>query len=149
MNKSHKGKIKLAVKDKKNLFAGQSNTHKDFDKYIFTINFKELFNDNGQHHNEWEAQKLLSQVIDKFKHYCSRTMNKVYDIDFKTYDNWPPSEKTKFIAPKRFPDYEDKTWASMHIRGKPCVIGYMIENVFYITWFDQEHHFWLSPLKNT
>lgn len=149
MSKLHNNKFRNVSNDKKNPLEGQSKASRDFEKLIFTINFKEIQNDNGQHHAEWEEQKLLSEMLNKLKHYCSKTRNKVYDTDFKTYDNWPPSGKTKFKAPKRFPDYEGKTWASMHVRGKPCVIGYMIENVFYITWFDQEHHFSLSEKKHT
>jgi hypothetical protein len=97
----------------------------------------------------WEEQKLLSLVIDKFKHYCGKTMKNVYDDKFKAYHSWPPTEKTEFKPPKRFPGYQTQNWASMHIKGAPCVVGYMIENVFYVTWFDREHQFWLSPLKNT
>jgi hypothetical protein len=147
MNKQLKKSLKTAASGKKNLFDGQSDSKKDPEKLPFAINFKHVHHDNGQHHSNWEQEKLLSQVIDKFKHYCDKSLGSLFDEQFKAYHCWPP--KSNFIKPKRFPDCDQKNWASMHINGRPCVIGYMVENVFYMTWFDKEHEFWLSTIKNT
>ena len=59
--------------------------------------------------------------------------------------DFPPN--SEFKHPKHVKD--GVKWASFHIQGKPCVIGYVEDNIFSIVFLDKEHKFWKTKKKNT
>ena len=86
--------------------------------------------------------------MDKLKSVCQYTVAQVIQLQIITVytkDSFPP--ESEFYHPKHIaPDID---WASMHIKGKPCVIGYFEDNIFHIVFLDKEHEFWITHKKNT
>jgi hypothetical protein len=143
-----KGKdaIKKGANMRPNLLAGQSNVKNTQDELIL-FNFKFMDPSQGQTFIEWEKDGLLAQAFDVFKSYSSQKMTSAKGSRFKSYPNFPPKEKTDYRHPKHVP--EDALWSSMHLQGKPCVIGHIYRNVFYVVFLDRHHCFYKSPLRNT
>lgn len=140
----HRSKIGKAAKKQSSILDGQSESRRNPDELFLTFNFKYFRNhDNGEAPMEWEGKALLSSMLDEFRHYSNQKMSKIYCKRFKPYNGWPPPDKTTFKPPKDIPDYKEKNWASMHIRGLECVIGFLYENIFYVFWLDSKHGFWL------
>lgn len=109
------------------------------------FNFKDFDDSQGQKFIEWENSKLLSCMMHKIKEVSKRNIHTMHEVKCKTYKYFP--KKTKFKHPLHIT--EDAKWASMHIKGKPCIIGHFIKNVFYVVFLDQDHEFWISDKKGT
>jgi len=88
---------------------------------------------------------LLSVMLDKLKEYSRKTVMEAGKAGFKIYGSFPPD--SSFRHPKHIA--EDAVWASLHIQGKECIAGHLIDNIFYIVFLDKEHKFWPSKLKHT
>lgn len=115
---------------------------------LVVLSFKDFDINQGQSFNDWEENKLLALAMDKLKSVCQYTVAQVIQLQIITVytkDSFPP--ESEFYHPKHIaPDID---WASMHIKGKPCVIGYFEDNIFHIVFLDKEHEFWITHKKNT
>lgn len=118
------------------------------DEKYFTLSFRHLDKVQGNNLYEWEQNTRLAHTIEVLAGYCNDTvLNQTDGKKFTIYGNFPPSDKTDYTFPNQVP--EDAEWARIHINGLQCVIGHIVQNVFYVVFLDGEHKFWKSKLKNT
>ncbi len=97
-----------------------------------------------QTYSSWEDENRLSKLLEKLQSICDCTLMKaIQEGHIKRYDSFPPSNKTDFKCP---PQFKDRQWYVVNkISGqKARVAGVMVQNVFYIIFFDKEHRFWIS-----
>ena len=117
------------------------------EKYI-VFSFKDFDRNQGQSFKEWQEDDLLALAIDKLSQISNLTMSQAIQqqiIKVYTKVDFPPN--TDFVYPKHVK--EGVQWASFHVQGKECVIGYVEENIFFIVFLDKEHVFWKTEKKNT
>ncbi|OQX26181.1 MAG: hypothetical protein BWK80_11750 [Desulfobacteraceae bacterium IS3] len=138
-------RIKGKSQKKSSLIIGKSRIEEIKNNRYLKLNFKYFCNNQGQSFQDWEQEGLLSVTMYKFIHYSSLTMDKVFGDKFKIYDSFPIN--SDFTHPNNVP--EDAEWASMHIKGKECVIGHILNDVFYVVFLDKNHVFYITDKKNT
>lgn len=103
------------------------------------FSFKHFDPRQGQSLHEWQASGLLADALQRFHEHCkTEPFTSCFSDRFKIYGEIP--KNSEFSHPDHVPP--DASWASMHIKGKPCVVGHLIHNVFYIVFLDSEHKFW-------
>ncbi|SHM74968.1 hypothetical protein [Chitinophaga sp. CF418] len=103
----------------------------------------------GQSFSEWEANKTLSALYEKFRHVCELNIVEAKQQQvIKVYGAFP--DKSDFKPPTYLQD-DDIQWAVItNIKGqKGRLAGHMIGNVFYVVFLDQEHRFFISTKKGT
>jgi hypothetical protein len=94
--------------------------------------------------DKWEQLGQIRPMFDKFFHYSKNCKFKsMFDKKFKTYTTFPENSEFKF--PENIT--QDARWASMHLGNKPCVIGHLVDNTFYIVFFDPGHKFYPTKKK--
>ncbi|MDR2897973.1 MAG: hypothetical protein LBU99_04090 [Spirochaetaceae bacterium] len=117
-----------------------------YDRHV-AFSFRDLDETQGQRITDW-PHDLLLKLFGKLKEYSKLYMKEAVDTKngkFKEYGNFPsPSE---FKKPAYIP--EDARWASMHLQGRECIGGHIIDNVFYIVFLDKYHQFAVSTKKHT
>lgn len=114
----------------------------------FTVSFRHLDREQGNNLYEWEQNNILAHSVDVLAGFCNDTLLAQKDgKKFTVYGDFPPNEKTEYTFPTQVP--EDANWARIHITGLQCLIGHIVQNVFYVVFLDGEHKFWKSELKNT
>jgi hypothetical protein len=117
------------------------------DNYL-TISFRQLDREQGDNFYLWEKNNILARSVDVLANLCNDTVLSQKDgKKFTIYGDFPPKNKTDFYFPKHIP--EDANWARIHITGLQCIIGHLVDNVFYVVFLDGKHKFWKSKLKNT
>lgn len=99
----------------------------------------------GQSFADWQSSNLLVPLLDKLKEYSKLSIMEAQQNHFTIYSEFPA--KSDFKPPKHIPP--DVSWASLHIKGKECVIGHVVSNVFYIVFLDKDHRFWITEKKHT
>lgn len=121
---------------------------KEEDQNHFVISFKHLDKNQGQTFHEWERDGILAQALNTLSNYCHDTLqNQCFTENFKSYGNFPPSNKTEYYFPQHVP--LDAEWAAMHVNGRQCLAGHIFRNVFYVVFLDKNHKFWISDKKHT
>ena len=102
----------------------------------------------GQSFDEWQEDKLLSYMIQKFGHICNLNIVEAQQQRvLKIYDEFP--ENSDFKHPQHISD-EVKWAVIMDIKGqKGRVGGHIIDNTFYVVFLDKEHKFYITEKKNT
>lgn len=115
---------------------------------FFMVSFRHLDREQGNNLYEWERNNILAHSIDVLAGYCNdKLLTQADGKKFTIYGDFPPNEKTEYSFPSTVP--EDANWARIHITGLQCVIGHIVNNVFYVVFLDGDHTFWKSELKNT
>ena len=115
---------------------------------FFTISFRHLDSEQGDDFHRWEQKNILARSMNVLANLCSDTVLTQKDgKKFTIYGDFPPKKKTDFVFPRHVP--EDANWARIHVTGLQCIIGHIVDNVFYVVFLDGEHKFWKSKLKNT
>jgi hypothetical protein len=102
----------------------------------------------GQSYDNWQEDKLLAYMLQKFGHICGLNIIEAQQQKvLKIYGEFPV--KTDFKLPQHIAD--DVKWAViMDIKGqKGRVVGHIIGNVFYVVFLDQEHRFYITEKKHT
>jgi len=102
----------------------------------------------GQNYENWEEEKLLSYMLQKFGNICSLNIVEAQQLKvLKIYKNFP--DDSDFKPPQHI--IKDVNWAViMDIKGqKGRVAGHIIENVFYVVFLDKDHRFYITGKKNT
>lgn len=97
----------------------------------------------GQKFEDWQKDKLLAYMLQKFSHICSLNIVEAQQQKvLKIYGNFPPKSDFKF--PQHIVD--NVKWAViMDIKGqKGRVAGHVIGNVFYVVFLDKEHRFYIT-----
>jgi hypothetical protein len=109
------------------------------------FSFKDFDHTQGQTFVQWGDAKLLRILLDKIREYSKKTIPEASQASFRIYGGFPPH--SRFVHPKHI--IPDAIWASMHIQGKECIAGHVIDNIFYVVFLDKEHHFWKTEKKHT
>lgn len=114
-------------------------------KRKFVVSFEYLDRNQGQTFEEWEEAGLLVNLLNTLREYCQKTIEENKGKNFKEYGFFPPD--SNFKHPKHVPN--DVSWASLHLSGKVCLGGHIVENVFYVVFLDKNHEFWKVEKKHT
>jgi hypothetical protein len=130
-----------------NLIRGKSSGIPRDKDDCFKISFKHLDRNQGEDHFSWEEKKMLGLAMDTLTGYCARSLRSQLNQKFTVYGTFPSADKTEFIHPRHVP--KDAEWARIHVNGTHCLIGHVVENIFYLVFYDAEHKFWKSALKHT
>jgi len=112
---------------------------------LLAFNLKHHDNTQGQTFEEWIRDGLMLQLISVMKNYNSMKVPACFNKRFKNYDTFPSN--SNFHHPTSVPP--DAGWASMHLEGKPCIAGHIVDNVFFVVFLDAHHQFSPSELKHT
>lgn len=113
-------------------------------KLLFS--FEHLDRVQGQDFLTWEKEGLLAKACEKLVSISQLTRTEATTLQIiKEYPAFPPD--SEFEHPKHVPS--EVRWASLHVQGKECLIGYLQENVFYVVFLDKDHEFWPTSKKNT
>ena len=67
----------------------------------------------------------------------------------KNYGSFPFADRTKFFHPAHVDD--NVSWAVIKSIGGQIgtVAGFIVENTFYVVFFDRLHQFWIAKKKHT
>jgi hypothetical protein len=128
-------------KGKKSLLTGIAVPTRDDlknDKHI-VFSFLHFCKDQGSSVKDWENEKKLSEAFEMLAHYSKKRIDNT-DKTYTTYGDFPPN--SGFTHPSYIP--EDACWARIHVNGKHIIGGHIVENVFYIVFFDSNHKFWIT-----
>ncbi len=94
-------------------------------------------------YQQWQRDMILADACERLHNHSLQTVPECFSKKFKCYKMWP--KDSKFKKPSNVP--EDANWASMHINGKICFGGHMVDNIFYIVFLDENHGFWPCDKK--
>ncbi len=120
----------------------KSGTPKKF--VIFSL--KDFDINQGQSFTEWEEETILSKLMTRLRELSSLSIQEaITNGIIKVYDDFPP--KSDFSHPAFIP--AGVKWATIHIRGKERIAGYIDENVFFVVFLDKDHRFWITEKKHT
>ena len=109
-----------------------------------TFSWEKLDVNQGQTIKDWENKGFLSQLcmrMQQINQYETSVALAKRWIKQYTQFGFPPD--SKFSVPKHVsPPY----WAVMHITpsSKEVIAGYIEDDIFYIVFLDEDHHFWPS-----
>lgn len=117
---------------------------------VFKISFR--YFDTTQKYassfRDWQACGWLSKAMETLQGYCKSSLKSQIDGDkFVVYGDFPPKERTMFVFPRSVP--EDAEWARIHVLNKAVIVGHIVEDTFYVVFFDKTHKFWISDKKHT
>ena len=110
------------------------------------FNFKYLDKNQGQTYENWEEEKLLALMLNRFTHLSSQNIMEAQKGILKIYGEQFP-DKSAFDYPDYIP--QNVKWGSIRIQGEERVIGFIKDNIFYVVFLDKNHKFWPSTKKNT
>lgn len=108
-----------------------------------SLNFKDFdFNQcpPGQTFEEWQKEKMLSVLMQKFVDVCSNNIIEAKEKRLlKVYGDFPAN--SKFSIPAHIAG--DVQWGTIQRIGgqKPRLAGYVIGSVFYPVFLDKDHQF--------
>lgn len=111
-----------------------------------SLNFKDFdFNQcpPGQTLEEWEKEKMLSELMKKFIDICAyNRIEAVQESMLKIYGPFPKNSEFK----KPVHVQGDVEWGTIQRIGgqKPRLAGYMIGSIFYPVFLDENHKFFPS-----
>lgn len=115
---------------------------------LIVLSFKNFDVNQGQSFEDWERGELLALAIQKLRALCEYNVGQAASAGLiKIYTKVPFPPESAFVHPKHVPP--DVDWTSMHVQGKPCVIGYFEDNIFHVVFLDKEHEFWITQKKHT
>lgn len=131
---------------KPNPLRGQADIQlKPIPNDVICFSFAHLDQSQGQTLEEWEAAQKLSQMLTRFRHHGIKRISECFHPDtFKAYKQFPP--RSDFKHPGSVPP--DARWASMHLSGKVCVAGHIVQNIFFVVFLDQDHRFWITEKRS-
>lgn len=113
-----------------------------------TFSWEKLDPVQGQTINDWEGKKLLSQLCIRMQQIGSYGAQETIAKQLvKQYpqNGFPPDSKLK--EPKHV---TPASWAVIHItpKSKEVVVGFIENDIFYIVFLDENHHFWPSDIQD-
>lgn len=115
---------------------------------LIVISLKDFDRNQGQSFGDWQEEELLALALEKLREVCQYTVGQaVQQQVIKVYTKVPFPPESGFCHPKHVSN--DVDWASMHVQGKPCIIGYFEDNIFHVVFLDKDHEFWITRKKNT
>jgi hypothetical protein len=142
--------VQILKHKQRSLLDGQASPPKsvrdNLEKHIL-FSLKHFDNNQGSTLKEWNNLGHFLDTFDTLKSYSTKTIPEAEQGSFTIYGDFPPAEKTDFTHPKHVPP--DARWASLHIKGVPCLAGHVVDNIFFIVILDADHRFWIAEKKNT
>jgi hypothetical protein len=115
-------------------------------KRFVVLSFKDFDINQGQKFEEWEEEQILSNMLTRLREVCAYSIEEALGKQIiKLYNSFP--ENSDFSHPKHIP--EGVKWATIRIKGKERVAGYVEDNIFFVVFLDKDHQFWISEKKNT
>lgn len=124
------------------------NTRPDKKEPLIVLSFKNFDRNQGQSFKDWQNEELLALAVEKLRSLCEYNVVQAMNAGLLTiYTKVPFPPESGFVHPKHVPP--DIEWTSMHVKGKPCVIGYFDDNIFHIVFLDKDHEFWITSKKHT
>lgn len=114
-----------------------------------SFSLTKLIPTQGQTIEEWNSLGFLGLLITRMKYVGQFSVTEAYHdgcLTQYTKFRFPPN--SNFAEPKHI---SISTWTTMHItaKSKEIVAGFIENDIFYIVFFDKDHDFWPSKLKNT
>lgn len=103
-----------------------------------SISFRHFDSSQGSTINDWAAQGLFDQTIEKFKTICLKPLETQKGENYVVYNSFPAN--SIYSHPAFVP--EDAIWARFHLTGVNVVAGHVYRNVFYVVFLDNKHGFW-------
>jgi hypothetical protein len=111
---------------------------------VFSLRF--LDPAQGQTFSDWEGDSILSIALERIRSVSNLSVEEIIGKKIiKVYPAFP--DNSDFCHPKHVP--ESAKWATFHIQGKECIIGFLESNVFNIVFLDKDHRFWITEKKGT
>lgn len=115
-------------------------------KRLIVFSFRYVDQSQGQTFADWEKDSLLSIAMERIRSVSNLSVEEIIGQKIiKTYAAFP--ENTDFSHPKHVP--MSVKWATFHIQGKECIIGFIDNNIFNVVFFDKDHRFWITKKKGT
>lgn len=148
MGKKKKPKNRIPSSQKESPLKGASEIIcEDYFQKKIAFNFKDLDTQQGQDFNDWNDENILIRALDTLKSLSTLSVHEARKDShrFKIYGDFPPD--SSFRYPKGLS--KDAQWSRIHITGRVCIIGHMVENVFYFVFLDKFHDFCPSSKKHT
>jgi hypothetical protein len=146
MGRQDKFREKKVASYKRELKNLDSKTGRRDSLIVFSL--RNFDNNQGQTFIDWEKEQLLALAVEKLKSLCQYSVPQAINEGLiKIYTKVPFPPESGFTHPRHVPP--DVDWASMHVQGKPCIIGFFEDNIFHVVFLDKEHQFWISKKKNT
>ena len=119
---------------------------------LLTFSFKDLDETQPSSSPEtiklWAEGEILECLFERLRDLSKLTRGEAEkQQQIKIYGNFPP--KTDFFHPKHIDEHV--AWGVIKAVGgqKGTVAGYIVENTFYIVFFDKHHRFWITEKKHT
>ena len=113
---------------------------------LIVFSLKDFDINQGQTFKDWEENELLALAITRLRAISNLTVGQTLQQQIiKNYPKVPFPPDSEFRHPQHVPN--DVVWCSMHVQGKECIIGYMVENIFYIVFLDKNHEFWKTKKR--
>jgi len=134
-----------ATKKKKSLLENLPEPTDKYKKKYILFSYLDFDVKQSESFEDWQKLELLAEKTNKFHHYSKLRLDEAFSDKFKIYKGFP--EKCGYKFPETLS--KDAKWCSMHIKGKECVIGHIVENIFYIVFLDKDHKFYPTEKKNT
>ncbi|NOX88348.1 MAG: hypothetical protein GXO77_04920 [Calditrichaeota bacterium] len=115
-------------------------------KRFVVFSLKDFDINQGQTFEKWEQERILANLLTRLRQLSMFSVEEAIQRQIiKPYDAFP--QNSEFCHPKHIP--EGVRWATIRIKGKERIAGYIDENVFYIVFLDKDHKFWISKKKHT
>lgn len=115
-------------------------------KRTIVFSLKDFDINQGQSFEDWEEESILSELMTRLRQVSSFSVPEAEQQGIlKIYGDFP--SESDFKHPKHIPP--GVNWASISIRGKIRIGGYLEDNVFYIVFLDKDHRFWITKKKHT
>ena len=114
----------------------------------FSFKYFQYNDGEGQSFEEWEKDRILSDLNNKLKFFSGKTKKSLLvDQTLVIYGVFPTN--TKFKEPKYLVEYPI-LWARLRLTGRRRLIGFFVNNgvledIFYIVFLDKNHEFY--PVK--
>jgi hypothetical protein len=113
---------------------------------LIVFSLKDFDINQGESFEEWEKEQILSNVLTRLRQISSLSIEEALSKQMiNKYDSFPV--KSDFYYPKHI--REGVNWASIRIKGKERIIGYIEDNIFYLVFLDKDHRFWITEKKHT
>lgn len=106
------------------------------------ISLRHLDRNQGQTLHTWDEEGILADAMEHLAGRCHRPALQQRDGSYTVYSCFPPPDQTRFFHPTHVP--EDAEWVRIHVTGKQCIIGHIVDNVLYVVFLDGNHEFWIS-----
>ena len=112
---------------------------------VFNFKFFCFGKSGGQSFEEWEREKILSDLNNKLKNFSGKTIEELRaDGTLEFYEAYPRG--SNFVCPTTLTGAEI-TWSRLRLTGRRRLIGFFSKQerkqkkTFYVVFLDKDHEF--------